>query len=164
MRPTDICEEIWVRDFVHHDWDVVRLRRLKASLLTANAYKGLDIVLEPLLTKGAGKLPEQWARKKPSAVERVDRILASAGLTKDAVLAAALCGSERGLGSEGCITVVERIEHLMAKSESRRDATMHEIERHRATFANKPRRAAQQIVDGEFEEIEPPSAEGSRAA
>jgi hypothetical protein len=41
VMPTDIFEEIWVRDFVDLTFEVFRLRRLKASLMTANAYKGL---------------------------------------------------------------------------------------------------------------------------
>ena len=41
MNPTDIFEEIWVRDVVDLAWETFRLRRLKSSLLAANAPKGL---------------------------------------------------------------------------------------------------------------------------
>ena len=37
-KPADILEEIWVRDFVDHDWVICRLRRFQTSLLTANAH------------------------------------------------------------------------------------------------------------------------------
>jgi hypothetical protein len=33
-KPKDFLEEIWVRDIVDLSWDVLRLRRLKAQLLT----------------------------------------------------------------------------------------------------------------------------------
>jgi hypothetical protein len=34
VKPKDFLEEIWVRDIVDLSWDVLRLRRLKAQLLT----------------------------------------------------------------------------------------------------------------------------------
>ena len=37
VKPTDIFEEIWVGDIVDLVWEAVRLRRLKASLMTATA-------------------------------------------------------------------------------------------------------------------------------
>src|ERR1700674_814547 len=33
VEPADIFEEIWVRDVVDHEWEVLRLRRLKVNLL-----------------------------------------------------------------------------------------------------------------------------------
>jgi hypothetical protein len=46
VRPADIIEEIWVRDFV--DWDVRRYRRLKDALMAATAYEGLRKVIRGL--------------------------------------------------------------------------------------------------------------------
>lgn len=40
IKPSDILEEIWVRDVVDLTWDAFRLRRLKAKLLTATAHEG----------------------------------------------------------------------------------------------------------------------------
>ena len=35
VRPADVFEEIWVRDIVDLVWEVVRLRRQKAGLMTS---------------------------------------------------------------------------------------------------------------------------------
>ena len=40
VTPADILEEIWLRDVVDLTIDVLRLRRLKADLMNANALKG----------------------------------------------------------------------------------------------------------------------------
>ena len=40
VKPADIFEEIWVRDIVDLVWEVLRLRWLKANLMTATAYRG----------------------------------------------------------------------------------------------------------------------------
>ena len=48
VKPSDILEEIWVRDVVDLAWEARRLRRLKANLIAANAHKGLEQILLPL--------------------------------------------------------------------------------------------------------------------
>jgi hypothetical protein len=42
VKPVDIIEDIWVRDFVDLTFDVFRLRRLKANVMMANAYERLE--------------------------------------------------------------------------------------------------------------------------
>jgi len=39
VMPTDILEEIWVRDIVDLSWDVFRWHRLKADLIKATALR-----------------------------------------------------------------------------------------------------------------------------
>src|SRR5215469_4862671 len=41
VKPHDILEEIWVRDVVDLTWETLRLRRLKAAVLTMSARKVL---------------------------------------------------------------------------------------------------------------------------
>lgn len=50
--------------------------------------------------------------------------------------------------------VVDRIEQMIATSEWRRNATLREIDRRRANFAQRMRSAMQKIEDAEFETIE----------
>jgi hypothetical protein len=52
VKPADIIEEIWARDFVDCDWDVRRYRRLKVALMAATAYEGLRKVLDPISFEG----------------------------------------------------------------------------------------------------------------
>ena len=52
---------------------------------------------------------------------------------------------------------IEQIDRLTALAESRRNAVLREIERHRSTFAQLLRDKVQDVQDAEFETIEPKS-------
>jgi hypothetical protein len=146
VMPTDIFEDIWVREVVDLTLEVFRLRRLKASLMKANAYKGLSETLAPLVGRSqAETLAEGWAARKSDVVEEVNKILMSAGLTTDSILAQTFCLK---------VNDIERIEHMIALAEARRNDALREIDRHRQTLGQKLRRAAQQLEDGQFRVIE----------
>jgi hypothetical protein len=109
VKPTDIFEEIWIRDIVDLVWEAFRLRRLKANLMTAVAHKGLTATLEPLIGwTDARNLAEAWAARERSAIKQVDKLLASAGLTMDAVMAQALSLK---------LDDIERIDRMIATAE-----------------------------------------------
>src|SRR6516225_5762374 len=58
IEPADLIEELWVRDITDLFWETLRLRRLKAKLMTAAAYQGvagLLSVLEPKPTESKPK-------------------------------------------------------------------------------------------------------------
>jgi len=155
VMPTDIFEDIWVRDFVELTFEVLRLRRLTANLIKANAHKGLSETLAPLVGwSQAETLAEGWAARKPDVVEEVNKTLTSAGLTTDNILAQTFSLK---------VNDIERIEHMIALAEARRNDTLREIDRHRQTLGQKLRRAAQQLEDGQFRVIEstPASIDGT---
>jgi hypothetical protein len=156
VNPADIFEEIWVRDLVDLVWEALRLRRLKASLMTATAYRGLEQILKPLVgfLEEAG-LAKAWAARDQSAIKRVDKLLASAGLTMDAVKAQTL-----SIGLDD----IERIDRMIATAEVRRNAILREVDRHRTTWGQELRRAAQQAEDAEFKLIEAQSDKTKTAA
>jgi len=146
VKPADILEEIWVRDVVDLVWEAFRLRRLKANLMTAVAHEGVKRILTPLLGGSrAYDLAEAWARRERGAIKQVDELLASAGLTMDAVMAQTLSLK---------LDDIDRIDRMIATAEARRNLIMREIERHRATWAQDLRQAAQEAEDVEFEAIE----------
>jgi hypothetical protein len=146
VTPADIFEDIWVRDVVDLTLEVFRLRRLTASLMKANAYKGLSETLAPLVGRSqAETLAEGWAARKSDVVEEVHKTLTSAGLTTDSILAQTLSLK---------VNDIERIEHMVALAEARRNDTLREIDRHRQTLGQKLRRAAQRLEDGQFRVIE----------
>ena len=124
MKPEDIFVELWARDIADLDWEVSRLRRLQASLMTAAAYEGLQKILEPLLESYPDQvqLVRAWAARDKAAIKRVDELLASAGLTMDAVMAQTLCTY---------LDEFERIARMIASAEARRDAILHEVVQHR---------------------------------
>jgi hypothetical protein len=87
VKPTDIIEDIWVREVTDLTWEALRLRRLKTALLSASAHIGLDLILKPLLDDAVVHLVEAWARGEQAAIQRVKDILNSANLSMDAVIA-----------------------------------------------------------------------------
>jgi len=135
MKPEDIFVELWARDIADLDWEVSRLRRLQASLMTAAAHEGLQRILEPLLESFPDQvqLVRAWSARDKAAIKRVDELLASAGLTMDAVMAQTLCTY---------LDEFERIERMIASAEARRGAILYEVELHRAR--RRFRRATQQ--------------------
>jgi hypothetical protein len=140
LQPSDVLEQIWMRDIVDLVWEVFRLRRLKADLMAAAAHEGMAEVLRPLVD-----CPEQfakgWARRSERTVTKVEAALAKAGSSMGAV--AARTFSAR-------IGDFERIERMLKAAEARRNGTLRELDRHRASFALRLRRTVQAAEDAEF--------------
>ena len=64
IKPKDFLEEMWVRDVVDLTWETLRMRRLKAGLLTSVTWKGLKAVLSDLLDPfEADNLSKDWAAR-----------------------------------------------------------------------------------------------------
>jgi hypothetical protein len=78
-------------------------------------------------------------------MKNVEKHLASASLTFDAVLAQAFSNQ---------INPIERIDRLITISEGRRNAVLREIERHRASFAQRLGETLHNVEDVESETIE----------
>ena len=148
VRPRNVIEEAWVRDVVDLLWEAVRLRRLKAALMTACADMGLQKVLTGLGVGGdTYELARRWAARELEAAGRVDAILDAAGLGMEHVMARTLRQN---------IAEIERIERMIASLEARRAATLREIDRYRAALGADLRRAAQEaetVEDAEFEDV-----------
>jgi hypothetical protein len=166
VKPRDILEEIWLRDFLDLAWESLRYRRLKSALLDGAAARGLSDVLDPLLRvrraadAEAGIEPdpylssgivlaEMWAAGDGKAVARVEKILAAAGQSRDR-------GMERARAQALAYRIghVERIERMLAGAEARRNAVLREIERHRATFGRALERAVAQAENAGLDAIE----------
>ena len=140
-----MLEEIWIRDIVNLVWEVLRLRRLKASLMAAAAYEGMAQVLEPLIGY-PGLAARSWASRDDAAVQKVEAVLTRAGLPRDAVAARTL--SVR-------IGDFERIERMMAAAELRRTAALQQLDRHRGNLALRLRRKLQEVDDAELKLVGP---------
>jgi hypothetical protein len=146
VKPADIVEEIWTRDIVDLVWETFRLRRLKVNLMTAAAHKALEDILEPLIGwTDARHVAKSWATREHSAIEQVDELLSSAGLTMDTVMAQALSLK---------LNDIERIDRMIATAEGRRNAILREVDRHRTRWEQNVRQAAQQIEAAEIRVIE----------
>jgi hypothetical protein len=134
-----------VRDVVDLVWDALRLRRLKAELITAEAHNGLKQILHALFDcwSTADTLSKAWARRDPKAIKEVDATLASADLKMDTVMAETLARE---------LDKVERVDRMIMSLEARRNAVLREVDRHRATVAQALRRAVD-VEDAQFEEV-----------
>jgi hypothetical protein len=155
VKPNDILEDIWVREVVDLVWEIFRLRRLKWTLLAANAQEGLTRVLFPLIGWGeAETLAKAWFARKPSAIKRVEKILASADLSVDAILAQTLSIK---------LDAIERIDRMIAIAEARRNANLREVGRHREVLSQNLRRAVRDVEDGPLQIIENKSVEERNA-
>jgi hypothetical protein len=142
LKPADVLEHIWLRDIVDLSWEVFRLRRLKVELMSAAAWEGVAKVFEPFVDT-AEAAAKSWARRDPS-VQMAEAVLADAGLTMDAV--AARTFSAR-------IGDFERISHMTTAAEARRNAALHELDIHRASFALRLRRALHAVEEIELRVI-----------
>jgi hypothetical protein len=133
VKPHGIVEHIWVRDFVDLAFEVVRLRGLKADLVTASAGEGLSKVLRDLGADDYFGLAKRWHAREPEAIAAVEAALAAAGLGPGVVRAQALAVR---------IGEVEAIERMIRSAEARRDEMLRQLHRHQAELAERLRNAA----------------------
>ena len=115
----------------------------------------MDRVLDDAKRRKAKEVVQEYARREPGAVSLVHELLTDAGVSMDRFMAYALVQK---------LDDIERIDRLITTAESRRDASLREIERRRAVLGERLRRSVQEIEDGEFEVIEPTPAQGKNVA
>ena len=96
-----------------------------------------------------GELVQAFARREKGAAKLVNDLLAANGKTMDNFFVDALVGE---------LQDIERIDRLETVTGARRNASLRELDRHRATLGQSVRRAVQDIEEGEFRVIEPPPA------
>jgi len=155
VKPIGILEENWVREGTNYIWDDLRYGRLKPSLLAATAYQGLEEILEPLIGQpDAEVLAKRWAGREESAIEEVDEILASAGLTMDAVMGQTLSIN---------LDVIMQIYDLRTSAQTGLKLTMRELERRRTASGQHLGRAVQQPEEAELKVIAAETANTSPA-
>ena len=113
----------------------------------------MDQVLSHARADTAKAMVQEYAQRKPGAIKLVKDVLARAGMGIDRLMSDALADK---------LDDIERINRLSAAAESRRNATLNELDRRRATLGEASRRSVQEIEDAQFEVIEP--REGKDAA
>ena len=165
VSPKDIIENIWVRDVVDHTWEILRLRRIKKGLVSSRVQTALSKHLEAYVyghpeypqTEESGtitqkdietlceSLAERWVMKDPDVVAWVDELGGYGSFSIDEVMATAFTKE---------LDRIERVDHLVAVAESRRNSVLREMDRRRA-FAQSLRGEIQKVEDAEFEVIEP---------
>jgi hypothetical protein len=147
VRPKDVIEEMIVRDIAYHDWEMLRLRRMKSGLFASGLQTSLiaKLLSVPKMTESKARdLAGRFVAGDPSATKEVDKALASVGLSIDAVMANTLTVRLQDF---------EAIERLTASAETRRHAAVRELERRRSALA-EARRREEEAVDADFEDAD----------
>jgi len=207
IKPVDIVDEMFMADVVSLEWEIMRWRRLKFSLLEASVHRelrdflneqlnyddyeeayaetlqeilqenlaedqakelaqqcacwepdavekvtvllkpvALDIVkiLDRAKEQRAKEVAQEYARREPKTIKQVRKLLASSGWTMHDFMLEALPAN---------LDQTERIDRLIMVAETRRNASLREIDRRRAALGEALRRNVQE-VEGKFEVIE----------
>jgi hypothetical protein len=105
----------------------------------------IDELLGEAQAEQAEEIVQDFLRHVPSAVRSVDKLLAEAALSIDDLII-------EELGFE--IDSIERIERLTTIAETRRNTSLREIDRRRATLGEGLRRGVQEIEHDEMKMIE----------
>jgi hypothetical protein len=152
VKPVDVIDEMFIADVVSLEWEVLRWRRLKSSLLQKRGVKALkdflrqrldydqyrkffeeDLTqileenLEDQTEDVARTLAHKCARNEPDAVDKVNQILAGIDLHMDRILNSARARKAEELTQEYAWrkpTAIKLIHKLLAGAGSSIDAIM----------------------------------------
>jgi hypothetical protein len=177
-KPADIVEKIWVRDYVDLHWDVDRLRRIKATLISSAKSIVKDLALQIVSTRCVETAPGEEQEEDAPLIEGSLEWLLSRGddesLEKAAVLLERECRSDDALlilpqrhaaqGFANQISGLTRIERMLATMEARRDKALHQLEKRRAALAARVKQAIKQQVEDELQVTEEMPDELKKAA
>ena len=147
ISPQDMLEEIWVRDILDLQWEVLRMRRIKARILSSSSPEGLESLLYRRVPYHAkDKLVEGWGRADKETIKEVGLVLKQRGLSLDDIDAHSLLKLLKPL---------EAIDRMISQAEARRNNALREIEKSREAAARRLRAALSEedglltIADGE---------------
>ena len=131
IAPQDMLEEIWLRDILDLQWEVLRMRRIKARILSSSGPAGLESLLHRRVPYHAkDKLVEGWGRADKETIKEVGLILKQRGLSLDDIDAHSLLKLLKPL---------EAIDRLISQAEARRNNALREIEKSREAAARRLR-------------------------
>ena len=209
VKPVDVIDEMLIADIVALEWEVLRWRRLKRTLMRKRGLKALkrflieqlesnydlheehfqsyltEILednLPPEQADSAEMLAAECTPNTDEANDKLREVLSSIGLDTNKVVDDAVTDKAKQLvqgyvgGERDTVTLVnelltdagrsmdnfmtkvlgdrideiERIDHLTAIAETRRNAALREIDRRRAVLGETLRRSVQDIEDGEL--------------
>ena len=156
VNPSDTIEEMWLHDIAASTWEILRWRRAKSDVIRGNMHRGMRTVLESLCSYDeAEKLSSDWAIRAPQAMKTIEKMLASADLSMDEVVAETIAIK---------IGDIERLDRLAMHAEARRNSTLRDIDRRRASQGQAMRRAIEDVEDADFVEIKPAQIKNGKDA
>jgi len=124
------------------------------QILARTTNPDIDDILKSARARKAEELAQEYLQRKPGAIKLIDKLLAGASSSIDALMVQVLPLE---------LDKIERIDRLTMIAESRRNAMMREIDRRRVALGQALRRQVEE-VEGEFEVIEKAPLEAKSAA
>jgi hypothetical protein len=133
-----------------YDPDAVRM----VEMILENCEVNLTEIINDAHDRKAEELAQDYAQRKPDAIELIDKLLADVGSSIDILTVTAISVN---------MDQIDRINRLATIAETRRNAALREIDRRRVALAPELRRQVQE-VEGEFEVIKTTPAEATSVA
>jgi hypothetical protein len=169
LNPRGIVEKMFTADVAYLYWDIVRLRRCRAAIISSEVRQALASLLDRLLREPGGpqngnwlcsvnpeaeNLAEQWFTDK-AAKRQVLELLGKFQLDSSAIEAEAV---------RRCAADLEKIDRMLAAAESRRNRALRQIFEYRQGFARRLRDASERVIDGKAIEVDPAGGKTRSAA
>jgi cell division septum initiation protein DivIVA len=127
-----------------------------------NVLAGIQLTMDQVETDARSQkveeLVQEYVRHNADAVTEIQELLADAGVSLEAITADELADRSEYLD------YIERADRLAAIAESRRNASLREIDRRRAVLGGALRQGVQEVEDAEFKVIERRRPKGKDAA
>jgi hypothetical protein len=158
LRPKDVIEWIWIHNLTVLAWEVLRLRKLRASMLREAQQKELQKALHNAMAP----------RTKNATFEQIQQTAAQyardyvAGYDVHEVVAEFFSGTPYSADSVTAkvfvahLEQVERIERMIGTVMARHDAILREIDRRQESFARRARQVSKGIIDADLADDEDP--------
>jgi hypothetical protein len=146
IRSRGIIEQMYVADIAQLVWEILRLRRCKASIINLAFRAALEkLGFQFLRAPGqfesvrdeAEELADEWF-SNDDAKKKMSDLLASFDLDESAIEAEAIRSSAAD---------IELLDKLLASLESRRDKALRRIAEYRNDFGREMRKASKAIID-----------------
>lgn len=150
IRPADVIEAIWVKDITDLIWEANRIRRWRMQTLIRAQVKAVENLIRPALPDpqptgwsqstepSAETLAVGWMEGREEERAQVNEILGKRGLTAEDVAAHGFLSN---------LSFIERFDRMASLAEQRRDGLLREIERARAAFGQRARKAAADVLE-----------------
>jgi hypothetical protein len=145
-----LVPETLVRQFLENEPDATK----KIDELLEATGKSTYSIYQAIKNGTVEQLTRSCVRGEPRAVKRVNKLVALRGVTVQDLVAEPLSRK---------MDAIERMDRLIASAETRRNASLREIDRRRAVLGQELRRSLE-AADNDFEVIEATCVEGKDAA
>ena len=151
LKPKGMIENIWVDDSIQYEWEIIRFRRMRVSILQLSRQDALIRLLLSIFLyyemerDERERLAFNWSTGQADAVKRVDAILKAHDLSSDAIISEAF---------KIHIDTFDKIDRLIENCTRRRDAAIRNLDKRRDDLAARMRKLASTVSDATFVDVD----------